>query len=885
MYIKTLHIYGFGKHENKIINFTDGLNVIYGDNEAGKTTIQQFILQIFYGFSSKNENKRNYEPKATANYGGKITIMHQTYGECEIERVRGAKPSGDVIITLPSKACKGEAFLPHLLYGYSRKSLEAIFAFSVEELQGMEQLSEEALSQVLLASGTTDIEKLTAIAQQMQLTTTSQAVLPPTLNEQLQKISHIEKQIKNMKREIATYDSEAKTLDDVSRTIEKLRAQKVALHQNWQYYLTLQQQLPLLIERQRIEEDIAKQQVLTFEEDKIKNFMLIKEEILATEATIYKLKQERKQEHPATMFNYQHYTQTNEMLTHETRWHQNNEKIVRLQEEILVIERDNEKQFRLLGVDEREEQQIMLAQDVSITKEEQFQQALRQLKETDSQLSHQLHILNDIHKELEALEGTTDTEGIRLRRKEEREQRIRQMQFVKFFAAIAAILFLLMSWWWKNVYTFVAGVACILVFLYIVQLRLRMVSERFVEEQIDNYKQRYIKIKEEIQALELLHDEQEQTLQHYIQAFYTKPVTDRSLMKELFSRVRKLQEDANVIATKRALLIEVQQQQDTLMQQVQAIVADEVSPDTAFSKVHALRETMQPAYEAYQYATKRIAEIDKEIERLTNLLNERTTTQQAYLTTMKVADEQALYEEYAKWQTAKQHDVRLRQLQQQITIDTPKTLLAEDVAQQLEQLHYEEQQIEKQLQDKRKEQINLQQTLQAKEEDEHYGELVQNYEAQKVLFHDMTLQWATEQAVIVAINQTFSQLKERKLPQVLAYASEYFATITKQHYTHLLVNEESYFEVETQEGQRYRIIELSQATKQQAYTALRFALAKTLEKSAPLPFIMDDPFVHFDRNRLMYMVQLIRAMSKERQIIYFTCQSNDIWQSSEVQRL
>ena len=881
MYIKELHIYGFGKHENKKIILHDGLSVIYGDNEAGKTTVQQFILQVFYGFPTKQEAQRNYEPRDTASYGGKITIVHQAYGECEIERVRGTKPSGDVVITLPTKERKDETFLPHLLYGYSRKSLEAIFAFSVEELQGMERLSEEALSQVLLASGTTDIEKLTAMAQQVA----RDASTTQLLDGHVQKISNLEKQIKEMKRNIASYESEAKTLREVERTIERLRTEKVKLHQSWQYYLTLQQQLPLLIERERIEATLQTSQVLHFARDEMKHFTFIKEEILTSETVIRNLRQERQQEEPALSFNHERYAQANEMLTHETRWYQTMEKIARLQEEILIVERDNAKQFRLLGVNQLEEQAVMLAQDVSIEKEEQFQQVLRQLKEIDAQLSMQLHTLNDVHKELEALEGTTDTEGIRMRRKEEREQRIRQMQFVKFMSAIAAVLFLLMSWWWQNVYTFIAGIACVLVFLYIVQLRLRMSSEQFVEQQIDSYKQRYIKIKEDIKVLELQQDEQEAVLQTYVQAFYTKPVTDRSLMKELFIRIRKLQEDAQTIATKKELLTEAQQQQQQLVAQVQQIVEADASVAEAFPSVHKLREQMQVAYEAYSRATKRIAMIDKEIERLVALIEARTQQQQHYFTKMTVADERELYEAYDEWEQVQERKERLTQLNEQITVATPTTLDAETIALQLETLNYEEQATEKSLQEKMQEQATLTQLLLSKEDDESYGIIVQAYEQEKAAFHKATAQWATKQAVITAIEQTFSQLRERKLPQVLAYASEYFSVLTNRHYTKIFVNEDGYFEVETVKGIRYRIIELSQATKQQAYTALRFALAKTLEKSAPLPFIMDDPFVHFDRKRFMYMVQLIRTISKERQIIYFTCQTPEIWLQSEVQPL
>ena len=54
MKIEKLNIYGFGKHENVTMDFGPGITVLYGLNEAGKTTIQQFILHILFGFPQRN---------------------------------------------------------------------------------------------------------------------------------------------------------------------------------------------------------------------------------------------------------------------------------------------------------------------------------------------------------------------------------------------------------------------------------------------------------------------------------------------------------------------------------------------------------------------------------------------------------------------------------------------------------------------------------------------------------------------------------------------------------------------------------------------------------------------------------------------------------------
>ena len=57
MKINNLKINGFGKIENKEINLENKINIIYGKNESGKSTLLKFILKIFYGTSKNKKGK------------------------------------------------------------------------------------------------------------------------------------------------------------------------------------------------------------------------------------------------------------------------------------------------------------------------------------------------------------------------------------------------------------------------------------------------------------------------------------------------------------------------------------------------------------------------------------------------------------------------------------------------------------------------------------------------------------------------------------------------------------------------------------------------------------------------------------------------------------
>jgi uncharacterized protein YhaN len=65
--------------------------------------------------------------------------------------------------------------------------------------------------------------------------------------------------------------------------------------------------------------------------------------------------------------------------------------------------------------------------------------------------------------------------------------------------------------------------------------------------------------------------------------------------------------------------------------------------------------------------------------------------------------------------------------------------------------------------------------------------------------------------------------------------------------------------------------EMSQGTLDQLYLAARFALCDVLFGDAHPPFLMDDPFLKFDSQRRTAALSLCHDLSRDRQIILFTC--------------
>ena len=91
MKINKIKINSYGKLKNKEINLKNNINIIYGKNESGKSTLLKFILNIFYG-TSKNKKGRDisdfekYKPWDSEEFSGKLSYELDNKNKYEIYR-------------------------------------------------------------------------------------------------------------------------------------------------------------------------------------------------------------------------------------------------------------------------------------------------------------------------------------------------------------------------------------------------------------------------------------------------------------------------------------------------------------------------------------------------------------------------------------------------------------------------------------------------------------------------------------------------------------------------------------------------------------------------------------------------------------------------------
>ncbi len=243
MIITSLHINAFGKFIDKTINFTDGLNVIYGENEAGKSTTHAFIRAMLFGIKKKKgklstDTFQKYFPWDTKNkYGGSLNLIYKENTYSIIREFSLTNPVFKIInISQDNKEIENpDLFLNKILHNINSDTFDNTISIgqlkSAQDVTIIDELHK--IISNLNTSGDIAIDTLYAInllshkKKELQDNINKDATIQ--YNKELGNIRALEKELQNQKYEnklpslISKRNAEAKIIKSNSIELEDLK--------------------------------------------------------------------------------------------------------------------------------------------------------------------------------------------------------------------------------------------------------------------------------------------------------------------------------------------------------------------------------------------------------------------------------------------------------------------------------------------------------------------------------------------------------------------------------------------------------------------------------------------------------------------------------------
>ncbi|AOH53827.1 hypothetical protein ABE28_005655 [Peribacillus muralis] len=973
MIIKDLHVYGYGKIENERFSELGQLQVFFGENESGKSTIMSFMHSILFGFPTRVQNEPRYEPKMHAKYGGRLTLITKKHREIVIERVKG-KATGDVTITFEDGRVGGEEELNDILLGVDKNYYQAIFSFDLQGLQGLQTLSEGTMSKYLLSAGLVGNDKLLEAETKLQKELDrlfKPSGQKPLLNVRIKDLKELQKKVKASEQEQQSYTAFLHEETELKERLAEITKAIQAIEENLVNVGTFLRIKPLIEERGNIESELRKIKDVSFPVDGLKRLeqlqavgMPMKAQLSALTEKLNKL-EENLIESEINPFITEHKEQIEHAVDQGTLLEKLEVDMRTAEHERLMEEKNIEKVKRELFLDEpdaeiskfdistymkekvkrteRDKHQLQNdkmqldekygLQKVSLeTTEARLKEIEAQLMPEEKRSKLEFSYNKQHNSEFKAVKSLILDEQIlelekqlALQKKKKAHDRNRsrimngsivallclgalscyfsdQLLLSMIFLA-AAILFAVSRYLFKGE-DILSG--------HIRQLddakrkREELGSEAHQDSDGESMR-RLLELDDRLQRQyeteRVKYEEREEAFESTIQEYAAWEARREKLAKEMKSILSgwgmsfpgmeiNLESVFDMLGNWKGAVerkFETIERHQYLHEEFDGkakilfhFAHDlDFEPSTWREAIGLLKRELNDAVEFSVQRTQRVQErshLRNEIEQLTREKNYLDAEMEQLFGLAKVNDE----EEYRHHAALSEKKGSLTNQLGLIAVQIEQSRMLPErirtyVKQQITSYTLEE------LERKLKDAANAKSALMEKLTDtKHqikrleasgvYDDLLHRFYEEKAAFNEEAKEWAKLAISKRLLNKTLDRYKRERLPKVIADAERHFAFLTNGCYSNIILDHSGEkILVQRSDGLRFGVEEVSRGTAEQIYVSLRLALAEHTFDNDPFPLIIDDGFVNFDAKRTKRMLELLKTISRKRQIFFFTC--------------
>lgn len=263
MKLTEIHVDGFGVwHDLRLRELSPSITVLYGPNEAGKTTLMHFLRAMLYGVTSERR-ERYLPPRAGGRPGGSLGLVTDD-GPFDVERYveRGDDDRGRVSVTLPDGETQGDRLLRDALESVDERTYCNVFAIGLDEINELGALEgAEAARWIYRLTSGLDRVSLYDVIQGLR---TSRRQLigpagePSVIADLLGKRDKLQTEIEQLAIDSRRWSKLAVEIDEVESHSDQLQAELKETEKKARRIEIALGLKPLWTERQRVVEDRRK---------------------------------------------------------------------------------------------------------------------------------------------------------------------------------------------------------------------------------------------------------------------------------------------------------------------------------------------------------------------------------------------------------------------------------------------------------------------------------------------------------------------------------------------------------------------------------------------------------------------------------------------------
>jgi uncharacterized protein YhaN len=237
MRLTDLSVDGFGVWSNfRLSTLSQGLNVFYGPNEAGKTTLMHFVRSVFFSYSA--ERRLRYLPPVHGGQpGGSLQLMAGESNYLVARHTDDAGNSSQLIVSRGGRqAVDQEQALSALLGAVDEPTFNNVFVFGLQEIQELATLGDTKAADELygLALG---VDRVSLVDVLKELNTSRERLLavddrPSLVSQLLGQRERLQSEIEEQGQASVRYLSLSAERDRLDREINTLEAE----HAKWEQH-------------------------------------------------------------------------------------------------------------------------------------------------------------------------------------------------------------------------------------------------------------------------------------------------------------------------------------------------------------------------------------------------------------------------------------------------------------------------------------------------------------------------------------------------------------------------------------------------------------------------------------------------------------------------